>query len=205
MKRMTWLAASVSVAVLSGAGAALADDTPGYYVSGEGGVSLLPDLRLKDTPSGTLHENFDAGYAYGGALGYDTGAGMRFEIDSLHQMSNLDRLSGTPVNGHLQSTSVMLNGQMDLMHGSKITPYAGLGIGYQDVGANVDGIADRDWKPAYQAQAGLRTDIAHNVSLFGQYQFTQSEAADLSSGGVSAHQHFSDHGLLAGLTYKLGE
>ncbi|HEY5338472.1 MAG TPA: outer membrane beta-barrel protein, partial [Rhizomicrobium sp.] len=157
--------------------------------------------------AGTQHEHFDPGYAYGGAVGYDTGDGMRLELDTTHQMSDLTRVSGVPTggNGHLQSTSLMVNGQVDLMHHASVTPYVGAGLGYQNIGANVNGLQDTDWKPAYQAEAGLRTDISQKVSLFGEYRFSQSEAADLSDAGASAHQHFADHALLAGLTYHMGQ
>jgi OmpA-OmpF porin, OOP family len=203
--RQILMAATAGVFALAG-GSAFADDVSngGYYVSADGGVSILPNLDLK-TKAGTASEHFDTGYAYGGAVGYDMGNGMRVELDTTHQMSSLSRISGAPVGGHLQSTSVMANGQIDLLHNSSITPYVGAGIGYQNVGVSVAGISDSDWKPAYQAEAGLRTDISQQVSLYGEYRFSQSEAADLSDAGVSAHQHFADHGLLAGLTYHLGE
>jgi opacity protein-like surface antigen len=155
--------------------------------------------------AGTGHENFNTGYAYGGAVGYDMGNGPRVEVDALHQMSNLSGISGTAANGHLQSTSVMVNGQYDLIHDAKFTPYVGVGIGAQNVGANINGVHDSDWKPAYQAEAGLRTNISEKVSVFGEYRFSQSEAGSLDLGGTNVHQHFADHGILAGLTYHMGD
>jgi opacity protein-like surface antigen len=202
--RLFLAAASIPVAVLGFTGAASAQSQPGYYVSGEGGVSLLPNLQLKSGGT-TPHENFDTGYAYGGAVGYDMGNGARVELDALHQQSSLSSISGTPANGHLQSTSLMVNGQYDLMQGTKFTPYVGVGVGTQNVGASINGAHDSDWKPAYQAEAGLRTNISDKVSVFGEYRFSQSEAADLSLGGTNVHQHFADHGILAGLTYHMGD
>jgi opacity protein-like surface antigen len=64
-------------------------------------------------------------------------------------------------------------------------------------------LSGRDWKPAYQAEAGLRTYVSDNVSLFGEYRFSQSESVTLADATDTAHQHFADHGLLAGLSYKL--
>jgi len=202
LNRQLWLATAAAL-IVSG-GSAFADSTPGYYVSADGGASLLPNLRFKSDGT-TSHENFDTGYAFGGAVGYDTGNGMRLELDTTHQMSNLKSVGGVSTGGHLQSTSVMVNGQVDLLHNAGVTPYAGVGVGYENIGANVGGFQDTDWKPAYQAEAGLRTDLSQQVSLFGEYRFQQSEATDLSSGGASAHQHFADHGLLAGLTYHMGQ
>jgi opacity protein-like surface antigen len=202
LNRQILMAAGAAAALAFAGGSAFADDAGngGYYVSADGGVSILPNLQLK-TSAGTAHEHFDAGYAYGGAVGYDNGDGMRLELDTTHQMSNLSRVSGvsTGGNGHLQSTSVMVNGQVDLTHQTSVTPYVGVGLGYQNIGASVAGVSDADWKPAYQAEAGLRKDISPKMSVFGEYRFSQSEAADI--GG--AHQHFADHGLLAGLTYHL--
>ena len=204
LNRQILLAAGAAAALAFAGGSAFADDASngGYYISAEGGVSILPNLDLK-TSAGTAHEHFDAGYAYGGAVGYDNGDGMRLELDTTHQMSDLTRVGGvsTGGNGHLQSTSVMVNGQVDLTHHTSVTPYVGVGLGYQNIGANTAGLQDSDWKPAYQAEAGLRTDISPKMSVFGEYRFSQSEAADLDA----AHQHFADHGLLAGLTYHLGQ
>lgn len=197
------LAASTAAVFACAAAPAFAQAAQGLYVTADGGASFLPDLHLKDP--GTVRESFDTGYAAGGAVGYDTGDGTRIEIDSNYAMSNLNKLGGAPANGHLDSTSVMINGQVDLVPHSQVTPYAGVGVGYEDIGADVAGIRDHDWKPAYQAEAGLRDDVTKHVSVFGEYRFAQSEAADLSDAGVSAHQHFADHGLLAGLTYRLGE
>jgi opacity protein-like surface antigen len=99
----------------------------------------------------------------------------------------------------------MVNGQYDILHQASVTPYVGVGVGAQNVGVSIAGVNDSDWKPAYQAEAGLRTNISDKVSLFGEYRFSQSEAADLSLGGTNAHQHFADHSILAGLTYHMGE
>ena len=63
----------------AGAGTAFAG-TPGYYVSGEGGVSLLPDLHVNDTPVAKQSDSFGTGFAAGGAVGYDTGEGVRVEL-----------------------------------------------------------------------------------------------------------------------------
>jgi opacity protein-like surface antigen len=205
LNRQILFVACAVPALAFGSVSAFADDTAsngGYYVSADGGASILPNLKLK-TPAGTEHEHFDAGYAYGGAVGYDNGDGMRVELDTTHQMSDLTHVDhvSTDGNGHLQSTSLMVNGQVDLLHHAPVTPYVGAGLGYQNIGVNVAGLSDTDWKPAYQAEAGLRANVSQKVSVFGEYRFSQSEAADIDA----AHQHFADHGLLAGLTYNLGQ
>jgi len=202
MKRRIMFAAAFGVAIGAGAGTAFAG-TPGYYVSGEGGVSLLPDLHVNDTLVGKHSDSFGTGFAAGGAVGYDTGEGVRVELNSLYQHSDAGRLNGTPVNGHLTSTSVMANATYDLLPSATLTPYVGAGLGIQNVGGTIGTLTGRDWKPAYQAEAGLRTEVSDHVSSFGEYRFSQSGSVTLADATDSAHQHFSDHALLAGLSFKL--
>lgn len=199
MKRMMTVAA---FGLAIGIGSAVAG-TPGYYITGEGGVSLVPDLTIRDTLAGKQSDSFNTGFAAGGAFGYATGDGIRVELDSLYQHVNVDRLNGVLTNGHLSSTSLMANATYDLLPDAVFTPYVGAGLGFQNVGGTVGALSGRDWKPAYQAEAGLRTDVSDNVSLFGEYRFSQSASVTLADATDTAHQHFSDHGLLAGLSFSL--
>jgi opacity protein-like surface antigen len=202
MRKTILFAAACGAAIGLGTGAALAGD-PGYYVSGEGGVSLPPDLHLTDSTSGVQRGSFGTGFAAGGAAGYDTGTGWRVELNSLYQTADVDRLNGTAATGHLSSTGVMANATYDLLPNAPFTPYVGAGIGLQNVGGAVNGLSGRAWEPAYQAEAGLRTEVSDHASLFGEYRFSQSESVTLSDGTDSAHQHFSDHALLAGVSFKV--
>jgi opacity protein-like surface antigen len=202
MRQVIVFAAAFGVAVGLGVAAALAGE-PGYYVSGEGGVSLPPDLHLNDAGAGTARVGYGTGVAAGGALGYDTGNGWRIELNSLYQTTDVSRLNGTPATGHLASTSMMANATYDLMQAGPVTPYVGAGVGVQNVGGAVNGLSGRAWEPAYQAEAGLRTDLNDKASLFGEYRFSQAESVRLTGGGDSANQHFADHALLAGLSFKV--
>ncbi len=202
MRQRIIFAAAFGVAMGFGVAAALAG-TPGYYVSGEGGVSLLPDLHLNDPAPGTRKDSFGTGFAAGGAVGYDFGTGWRVELNSLYQHSNLSRLDGVTTPGHLSSTSVMANATYDLLPDAQFTPYVGAGLGFQNVGGEIGPLRGRAWEPAYQAEAGLRTDISDKASLFGEYRFSQSKSVRLADATDSANQHFSDHALLAGISFKL--
>ena len=202
MRNRVVFAAALGVAFGIGVAAAWADDLSGYYVSAGGGVSLLPDLHL-NTPGGTAHEGFGTGYTAGGTVGYDYGDGWRFELTSLYQHSDLSRIDGALANGQLESTSVMANATYDLLPNPMVTPYVGAGVGVQGISARADGFAGHGWSPAYQAEAGLRTDLTDQASLFGEYRFSQAESVTLNDGPDVAHQHFSDHALMAGLTFKL--
>lgn len=202
MRRRFFLIAGV---IFAGAVAPAVAGTPGYYINGDVGASFLPDLHLNDAASGVRREQFDTRIAAGAALGYDTGDGLRLEFDSLYQNSTLTRLSGAAASGHVSSTSLIANATFDLFPQSLITPYVGAGVGFQNVGGQVNALRGRAFKPAYQAEAGLRDDLTDQVSLFGEYRFGQSESVKLRSATDSTNQHFSDHVLLAGLSYKFGQ
>lgn len=190
------LAGSAAIIALAAAAAA----QPGYYFSGLAGLSMMPDLGLKNSVGKTTI-GFDNGYAYGGALGYDMGNGVRLEIDSVHQMSQLKSVGGVSTTGHLYSTSLMANATYDLPSFSSLTPYIGAGLGAQNIGGSVAGYAGNVWRPAYQAEAGLRDEISPNLEMFGEYRFSQAEAAKLNGVADAANQHFSDHLLSVGFTY----
>jgi opacity protein-like surface antigen len=196
----------LAVALMSVIGATVTSasaGTPGYYVTGEGGVSLLPDLDLRGPSTGAENDSFSSGYAYGGALGYDTGDGTRIELSSLYQDSSLTKLGATNATGHLSSTSLMANATYDLANDWLVTPYLGAGLGVQNVGGWSNNLHGRDWEPAYQVEAGLRHELGEDVSVFSEFRFSQSESVALSSGSDIAHQHFADHLLLVGLSYHV--
>ena len=203
MRKTILFAAACGVATGLGTGAALAGE-PGYYISGEGGLSLPPDLHLTDTAGGpTGHDSFGTGYAAGGAFGYDFGDGWRVELDSLFQHTDLDAIDGTKTAGHLASTGLMANVMYDFFPDAQFTPFVGVGLGFENVGGEIGSYRGRAWAPAYQAEAGLRLNLDDRTSLFTEYRFTQSQSVTLFDGPDSLHQHFSDHALLAGISFKI--
>lgn len=200
MRRSILFMAVLGLSVACATAAALAAE-PAFYVSGEGGASLLPELRLKGATA--QNEAFYTGYVAGGALGYDAGTGWRLELNALYQRSELYRLDKTATRGHLASTGVMANIMYDLLPDEHFAPYLGVGFGFQDVGGEIGTLRGRAWKPAYQGEVGLRQDITRRVALFGEYRYSQSESVRMSDATATAHQHFEDHALLAGLRFKL--
>lgn len=202
MRRTLLLAACAAALVAAGSASA---STEGAYISGNGGASFTPDLNLKSNTIGNQKESTDTGFAYGGSAGYDYGNGWRVQFDSEYTHQNVTSLNGAPTNGHVSSTSLIFGAQKDLTNGTMITPYVGAGLGVQNVGGEVAGYSGRSWKPAYQAEAGLRSDVSDQLSLYGEYRFSQSESASMQSATDLAHQHFADHGLLAGVTYHFGQ
>ena len=200
MKRALLSAVALGFGVAAGVASAFAGE-PNIYVSGEGGASFLPELRLKATAS--QQESFDPGYLAGGALGYDTGFGVRIELNSLYQQIDLGKLAGKATTGHVSSTGIMLNAMYDLLPDERFSPYFGIGAGLQNLGGQIGTQRGRAWKPAYQGEVGLRQDVSKHFTLFAEYRYTQSESVRLSDATTTAHQPFEDHAMLAGFRIKL--
>lgn len=175
----------------------------GLYVSGQGGVAYLPDLRVDDHGVRST-DSFAAGRILGTAVGYDAGNGWRYEVDWTHQTSELDRFNGSPESGHLWSVGVMANVIYDLTQGTRLTPYVGAGVGVQWIGGSVHGYSGKDRRPAYQLRAGGRFEVAEHTALFAEYRFAQSTALTLSDASSTARHDFAEHAVLVGITFRTG-
>jgi len=173
----------------------------GFYVSGEGGGSLISELRLKSTTA--QNEGFSGGYVAGGAFGYDTGYGVRLEMNSLYQRNDLSKLDGTATKGHISSTGAMLNMTYDVFADERFSPYFGFGLGVENVGGQVGTMHGRAWAPAYQGEFGLRQTLSRHFTLFGEYRYVESAVVTMSNATTSAHQHFEDNMLFAGFRVNL--
>lgn len=189
------------------AATAASASTPGVYFSGDAGLSILPSPHFNSDLFGTSNAKYNPGYTFGGAVGYDLGNGIRFELDSQHTSQQLISLDDFKANGHLTSTTLMGRGQIDLMKNAPFTPYLGVGLGAVNFGGHANGYSGRAWRPGYQLEAGLRKDISDQFSVFGGYRFTQALSVDMRDPILqdSATQHFSNHAVMAGVTYHLGQ
>lgn len=202
----TTLLLATGVTALFAATAAFAS-TPGVYFSGDGGLSILPSPHFNSDLDGTSNAKYNPGYTFGGAVGYDLGNGMRIEVNSQHSNQQLISVDEFKAYGHLSSTTLMANGQIDLIKDAPFTPYVGVGLGAVNYGGHVDNYSGRAWRPGYQLEAGLRKDISNQISVFGGYRFTQALSVDMRDPLLAdnATQHFSNHAVTAGLTYHLGQ
>lgn len=177
--------------------------TQGIYISGQGGVSYLPNLQVGgSTVSST--DSFKAGHILGTAIGYDTGNGWHYEFDLIHQTSSVDRFNGLPESGRLWSMGLMANILYDLTQGTALTPYLGAGFGMQRIGGSVHGYSGKAWRPAYQLRTGVRYDLARSSALFVEYRFSQSQAVKLSDASATVNHDFAEHALMVGLSFRTG-
>jgi opacity protein-like surface antigen len=191
---------TATAALMALTASALADS--GYYFSGLAGVSLMPNLGLKNT-STTAAIGLDNGYVYGGAFGYALDNGWRLEIDTLHQMATVNTVNGAAASGHLFTTSLMANATYDLPSYYSLTPYVGVGMGAMNIGGKVAGYSGSVWRPAYQLEAGLRYAVSPQLEWFGEYRFQQAAAAKFDGASDWANQHASSNLFNVGLTYHI--
>ncbi len=192
-----WIGMAVVVAGLAGCAFAAPQ---GLYVSGQGGVSYMPDLQMRD---GIVRasDSFKTGSIFGTAIGYDSGNRWRYELDWTHQAADIDHFNGISDRGHLWSMGVMTNVLYDLTEGTALTPYVGGGLGVQWIGSSVHGFSGRAWRPAYQLRTGVRYDLARQTALFVEYRFVQSQALTLADGPARADHDFRDHALMVGIAF----
>ncbi len=169
------------------------------YVSVKGGANWLDDV----SSSGDRAE-FDAGFAFFGAIGLDTGeiweAGkVRLEAEIGYRENDIDNVRIGGVNfsssGDVEQLSFMANVYHDFLPGSQIRPYLGVGLGIVDgdVSGNVGGfsVSNSGTEFAYQAMAGLSYQVDSQWAIDAEYRFT----------GVDSSPDLENHAILVGLRF----
>ena len=113
---------------------AVADVSKGLYISGDVGVTRVPNEDFVGTPI-----TYDLGFAAGGQIGYAFG-GPRVELEysyrfnSAHTIGSAD--GAVDATGSLRASALLANFIYDFDTGSKWVPYVGLGLGAANVQAN---------------------------------------------------------------------
>jgi OOP family OmpA-OmpF porin len=198
MKKL-FLLASAALCIMASTAFA---DSQGVYGTLQGGLNFLPDL--KTTSGGTTSsESIATGPSLGGAVGYSYGNGFRTEIDGLYSHSEIDQIGATPTSGHLDATTLTVNGLYDIDIGSPLTPYIGAGVGFTDVSENIENAGNSQWVPMYQLRAGASYNLSSDVSAMLEYRWQQSDNAKLVLAGDPTKQQFDNNGLILGLTYHM--
>jgi OmpA-OmpF porin, OOP family len=223
--------------------AAQAQPISGLYVGAGAGVNLLQESDV--SPAGPIATQFsrtersgtiDFNYGYVGviSLGYGFGNGVRAEIEGSYRQNDVDSISGarginTPRNsgGTATSYGIMANAfyDFDLGPGSFMTPYVGVGAGYQwhsydnvrvreNSGSRFLALDGDDGQFAYQAIVGAAFPIsaAPGLAITAEYRFmgTLQQNIDVRAGTAATPTRGSadvdnyNHSLLIGLRYAFG-
>jgi outer membrane protein OmpA-like peptidoglycan-associated protein len=222
--------------------AAQAQPITGLYVGAGAGVNFLQSADVSLTGPiatgltgaerrGTI--DFDAGWAGVISLGYGFGNGVRAEVEGSYRENSVDKITGFATtssllrsSGRARSYGIMANAlyDFDLGPGSFLTPYVGLGAGFQwheydsvrvrAVGAPATvTIDDTDGRFAYQAIVGAAfplAAVAPGLAITAEYRFMGTLQADLdvvrTAPGTAAVRGKTDvdnynHSIMLGLRY----
>ncbi|WP_413989231.1 outer membrane protein [Labrys okinawensis] len=200
------------------------DTGANWYLRGTGGVSLpaSPSLRPYAVPGvTTTGEDLHAGWAVGGAIGYQWGW-LRSDIslDYLGRRNFSERFAGvcgTGCNGTLKgefsAVPMLANFYYDIGTWKGITPYLGAGLGvahlqWDDLkcsGPCSAASGEGHWRFAWQVGAGVSYAVSEKVSLDADYRLLdlgKAGAGSMSGGNVAASTIW-DNELRISLRYKL--
>jgi OmpA-OmpF porin, OOP family len=126
--RNALIAAAIVAAPVAMAPAAVqAQPLNGVYVGAGAGVNWLTDTNIRAPGTGKIKS--DIGVVGLGSIGYAFGNGFRVELEGNYRYQTV---KANGVGGRLQSYGPMVNALYDFDAGmGAITPYVGLGVGYQ--------------------------------------------------------------------------
>ena len=162
---------------------------PWLYVSAGGGLALLPESLVGDrlidgrtVEKGTASLAFEAGWSFGGAVGFHLGNNTRAEGEFSYAGARTRQVGRRDARHfeeqpHSAVMSFMVNGLFDVHTGSPFRPFVGLGVGlalvthtfgklkspsvfYPDPGGAATGQA-----VAYQAIAGLAYELFDGLAI----------------------------------------
>ncbi len=178
---------------------AQAQPVTGLYVGGGIGVNQLLDSKVRGTAS-TLSSDIGAvGLA---SVGYGYGNGLRTEIEASYRWGN-GKVSPGGGSGDVQQAGVMVNMLYDFALGGPVTPYLGVGGGYQWQKLSGGGDAS---DPAVQGIAGIAYAIDKNLSLTleGRYMRSISNVKFTNGAASMKTDALENVSGLIGLRYSFG-
>ncbi len=219
--------------------AAQAQPISGLYVGAGAGVNLLQESDI--TISGPLGTalgtgaarrgtvDFNYGWVGAASIGYGFGNGVRAELEGSYRENEVDSITGFAVHplradGKARTYGVMANAlyDFDLGAGSFLTPYVGVGAGYQwveysgvrartpaNTSVTIDDTAGRF---AYQAIVGAAfpIDAAPGLAITAEYRFMGTLQAEMSARSSTTTARGTtdvdsyNHSLMLGLRYAFG-
>ncbi len=175
------------------------------YISGNLDAVFLNDSDVDDgVDTGQL--NFEAGLGLLGAVGVTITDNTRIEVELGYRSNDIesvtvDGLGTVPIDGDVNSTSVMGNVYYDFKNNNGFIPFVGVGIGFTELEADIatQNIGrEEDTVLAYQAILGGGFVATDNVTIDLQYRYFATENPDFS--GLEAE--YRSHDLMLGFRYS---
>jgi OOP family OmpA-OmpF porin len=167
---------------------AQAQPVTGVYVSGGVGYNLELKQKLKDgvvanTPiAGNANIASTDGYMLQGSAGYGFGNGFRVELEGDFYNNIFSKNPNTnafpAASGRSEKYGAMVNGLYDFSLGYLLSPYVGVGVGYQEADFNnfsAGGLYASESKASFAGQAILGVSLPYapvpGLSFTGEYRF----------------------------------
>lgn len=178
----------------------------GPYIGANIGAAFLDSSNLGG--AGELY------YYNGGSVvnlvgGYSMGP-IRVEGELGHAKSEIHRISSPTLgttkvdNGSATSSSIMLNGYIDLFTLGRLTPYISGGVGYtklelKDINLAGSPVSNGDDTVfAYQVGCGVGFELSKEIMVDLKYRYFTTEDPDFS--GVASE--YKNHQVLLGVRYS---
>jgi len=213
MRRFIPLAAALLCTV---SGAAMAQQTRGYYVGGAVGGSFLQDVSPRGGGADRKAE-FNTGYV--GLLdgGYGFGNGFRAELEFGYRRNDVDKIFGSATkSGAIGAYSYMVNGLYDFDLSSiglpsYIVPHVGGGLGavtarFSDARFfNGHTVSGQDTQFAYQGIIGADYALTPHLKIGLDYHYLATNALRFKTElGQQTKSTLQDHEVLLALRYEFG-
>jgi outer membrane protein OmpA-like peptidoglycan-associated protein len=219
MRKLAVLLTAAAVIVIS-AGVVDAQQTPGWYIGGQGGWTNLNSENPTFTTGGggvfPFSANYDAGWNAGGTVGYEWPMGVRLEGEATYRQNNFSNITGpmglgvAPV-GNVHSLALMANAIYDFMPNNRWTPYLGAGVGAaNDTVSNVTllGITSNSansWEFAYQGIAGVKFAATPQISLALDFRYFGTTTPSYSiAGGTWGNGGYNTENIMLNIAYHFG-
>lgn len=179
----------------------------GPYIKGNVGLFVMEDSTI--TQSGLQFEqeaelSMDTGFGLSAAIGASVNEFFSVELEYAYREADADEVEIEEYDltyNHYETFSIktlMANGIINLPNTTIFTPYfgAGLGLGW----ANLRGADNAGF--AYQALAGLETEVSKNVSFLAGYRYLGTEDFTKEySEFTQDEMTFDSHNIEVGLKY----
>jgi outer membrane protein OmpA-like peptidoglycan-associated protein len=214
--------ALLAATILALPAAAIAQPISGLYVGAGVGADYQLDTNAKLNATSTKIKEHSPGVAGNISAGYGLGNGFRVELEfSGRDIHNNVKTGGLAGGGTEYTYGPMINGLYDFNLGGPITPYLGVGGGYQwttlsgynvypaSAGKAYGVSSSAKGAPAAQGIVGVAYAIpgAPGLAVTGEYRFLATLSNDkfgTTPSGTFKTQNQYHNELLVGLRYAFG-
>ena len=194
----------LAATILAVPAVAKAEAVNGFYVAGGAGINLTqPENLTSSSINGKLSHNLGSAVVL--QLGWGYGNGLRAEIEGdyrAHSFKSLTGIAGvTGISGGAQKYGGMVNALYDFDVAPWVSPYLGIGVGYQYADTNTSiatvlGTRTSNANVGHFAYQGIAG--AAFLSLVGDHTYSGPSGAAVKAAATD------DHSVLLGVRYAFG-